>query len=393
MKTQRTRSGAWAWVQLAFAAAAAVLLVVVADMAWGDIPRTADGKPELSGYYDTATVTPLIRPARLGDTKFMDASRAEAEEARRTAFRDRVEVKDPNREAPKAGGDGSAGPAGNVGGYQTFWIDAGEKHVKIDGKYRTSIIVDPPNGRQPPKVPGAGGRNQHVYLEYSHKNDGTAWWLDRKGLPFGPYDDPEVRPLQDRCLIGFGTTGGPPMLPTLYNNHKRIVQTPDSVMILTEMVHDARIVRMNGEHAPEEMRRWLGDSIGRWEGDTLVVETRNFNDTPSLHGASRDLKVVERFSRIDEKTLLYNFTVTDPQTWTAPWTGEYTWEQTDEPVYEYACHEGNYAMGNILCGARRQEAEKLGGEVLDAFLQSSCLARMGSAEREAWLAKVQAEGE
>ena len=391
MKTQRPRSGALAWVQLAFAAAAVVLLVLVANMAWGDIPRTADGKPDLSGYYDTATVTPLTRPRNRGE--FLEANQAEADEARRTAFRDRVEVKDPDRDAPRAGGDGSAGPAGNVGGYQTFWIDAGEKHVKIDGKYRTSIIIDPPNGRHPPTIPEARGRNQHVYLEYSNKNDGTAWWLDRKNLTFGPYDDPEVRPLQDRCLIGFGSTGGPPMLPTLYNNHKRIVQTPGNVMILTEMVHDARVVRMNGEHAPDEIRRWLGDSIGWWEGDTLVVETTNFNDTPSLGGASRHLKVVERFSRIDEKTVLYNFTVTDPQTWTAPWTGEYTWEQTAEPVYEYACHEGNYAMGNILCGARRQEAEKLGGEAFEQFMRTSCPERMSPSDRQAFLAKFETEGE
>ena len=391
MKTERARNNVMTWVQLTFAVAAVVLLVLAADLAWGDIPRTADGKPELSGYYDTATVTPLQRPRNRGE--FLDASRAEADEARLTAFRDRVEVKDPNRGAPRAGGDGSRGPAGNVGGYQTFWIDNGEKHVKIDGKYRTSIIVDPPNGRQPPRVPEARGRNQHVYLEYSNKNDGSAWWLDRKGLAFGPYDDPEVRPLQDRCLIGFGTTGGPPMLPTLYNNHKRIVQTPDNVMFLTEMVHDARVVRMNGEHAPDEIRRWLGDSIGWWEGDTLVVETTNFNDTPSLQGASRELKVIERISRVDEKTVLYKFTVEDPKTWTAPWSGEYTWEQTDEPVYEYACHEGNYAMGNSLCGARRQEAERLRGETLERFLASPCAGRMDDSEREAFLAGLEAEGE
>ena len=392
MRTERTRNSAMTWVVLAFAVAAVVLLVLAADVAWGDIPRTADGKPELSGYYDTATVTPLQRPPNRGE--FLDANRAEADEARLTRFRDRVEVKDPNRGAPRAGGDGSAGPAGNVGGYQSFWIDNGEKHVQIDGKYRTSIIVDPPNGRQPPRIPEARGRNQHVYLEYSNKNDGSAWWLKRKGLAFGPYDDPEVRPLQDRCLIGFGTTAGPPMLNTLYNNHKRIVQTPGNVMFLTEMVHDARVVRIDGEHAPDEMRRWLGDSIGWWEGDTLVVETTNFNDTPSLQGASRDLKVTEWFSRVDEKTLLYKFTVEDPKTWTAPWTGETTWEQTDEPVYEYACHEGNYAMGNSLCGARRQEAEHLRGETLERFLASPCAARMDDSERAAFLAGLEeAEGE
>ena len=390
MKTQRahSRNRLLTWAQMTFAAIAAVLIVVVADLAWGDVPRTADGKPELSGYYDTATVTPL---QRRGKAEFLDATRAESEAARNTRFRDRVETKDPNRGAPPPGGDGSAGPAGNVGGYQTFWIDQGEKHVKLDGKYRTSIIIDPPNGRQPPTLPAARGRNSHVYLEYTRKNEGSAWWLDRDD--FGPYDDPELRPLQDRCLIGFGTTGGPPMLPTLYNNHKRIVQTPDSVMFLTEMVHDARIARMNGEHAPDEVRRWLGDSIGWWEGDTLVVETTNFNDTPSLHGASRELKVMEWVSRIDEKTLRYKFTVTDPQTWTAPWTGEYTWEQTDEPVYEYACHEGNYAMGNILCGARRQEAVRLGPEAIARFAETSCFERMGDEGKQTLLGQMNSSGE
>jgi len=168
--------------------------------------------------------------------------------------------------------------------------------------------------------------------------------------------------LPDRCLLGFGSTAGPPMLSTLYNNHKRIVQTPDHVMILTEMVHDARIVRIGGEHAPDDMRRWIGDSIGWWEGDTLVVDTTNFNDTPSMRMATRDLHVVERFTRIDENTLLYNFTVEDPNTWEAPWTGEYVWPQTDEPVYEYACHEGNYSMYNILGGARRLEREAMAGQ-------------------------------
>ena len=155
---------------------------------------------------------------------------------------------------------------------------------------------------------------------------------------------------------------GPPMLSTLYNNHKRIVQSPDHIMILTEMVHDARIVRMNAEHAPADVRRWVGDSIGWWDGDTLVVDTINFNDTPSLGAATRDLHVVERFSRIDEDTLLYNFTVEDPNTWEGPWTGEYVWPQTDEPVYEYACHEGNYSMGNILRGARRLEREAMAAQ-------------------------------
>ena len=150
------------------------------------------------------------------------------------------------------------------------------------------------------------------------------------------------------------------MLPVLYNNLKRIVQTDDYVMILVEMVHDARIVRMNEEHAPPEVRSWLGDSVGHWEGDTLVVDTTNFKDTPGLSGASRDLHVVERFTRLDADTLLYHFTVDDPTIWSAKWSGEYVWPVTSDRVYEYACHEANYAMGGILRGARILEDEARG---------------------------------
>ena len=157
--------------------------------------------------------------------------------------------------------------------------------------------------------------------------------------------------------MGFGSTAGPPMLSVLYNNMKRIVQTDDTVVILVEMVHDARVVRMNAEHNPPEIRSWLGDSVGRWEGDTLVVDTTNFTGNPSLGGASRNLHVVERFPRIDADTLLYGFTVEDPTGWSAPWSGEYPWPASDSKVYEYACHEANYSFGGILRGARVLEQD------------------------------------
>ena len=194
-----------------------------------------------------------------------------------------------------------------------------------------------------------------LFGDVLHENKGDAWWLGREGA--GPYDGPEALTLSDRCLLGFGSTGGPPMLPTFYNNLKRIVQTPDHVVILIEMVHDARIIRLNSEHADPSVRKWLGDSIGWWEGDTLVVDTTNFPDQPSLYGASRDLHVVERFERIDKDSLLYSFTVEDANSWTAPWSGEYPWPQSDERVFEYACHEGNYAMEGILKGARLLEQD------------------------------------
>ncbi len=338
-------------------AAAAVLLSYIAQ---ADIQRTSDGKPDLSGTYDIATVTPLQRPEALGEKLTMTEQEGLQAAARVAAFNTASNAtSDPDRQAPPAGGDGSAGPAGNVGGYNTFWIDAGDTAIKIDGQYRTSIITDPPNGRQPEMMPVAMMKMAQLFNNVLHENKGDAWWVDQAGP--GPYDDPELMTLSDRCLIGFGSTGGPPMLPTFYNNLKRIVQTPDHVLILIEMVHDARIIRLNSEHVDDSVRKWLGDSIGWWEGDTLVVDTTNFTDQPSLYGAGRDLHVVERFERIDEETLLYSFTVDDPSAWKAPWSGEYPWPASDTRVYEYACHEGNYAMEGILKGARLLEQEMLEG--------------------------------
>ena len=346
------------WVQMGFGVAAAVLIVLAAQMAWGDIPRTADGKPDLSGYYDTATITPLERRA---DEEFFSDERADfqaAQSAKRLA--EGSANLDPNREAPPVGGDGSPGAAGNVGGYDSFWVDPGERNFQIDGKYRTSIIIDPPNGRRPPVTDEARQRMAQRYRGMRRPNDGTAWWLETEGP--GPYDDPEMRPLGERCLLAFGSSSGPPMLPTLYNNLKRIVQTPDYVMILNEMVHDARIIPLEGGHTPG-IRQWMGDSVGHWEGDTLVVETKNFKTRSGLYffGATENLRVTERFTRTSQDELRYAFTVEDPTAWEASWSGEYPWPATDTRVYEYACHEGNYALGNILRGARLLEADAAAG--------------------------------
>ena len=335
------------------------LTIAVAILGGADIPRTADGHPDLSGTYDTASLTPLQRPARLGDKLTLSDEEAAAiarEEAERMAKRNAAS--NPNRESPPEGGDGSEGAAGNVGGYNSFWIDRGTGAFKIDGRWRTSIITDPKNGRRPAMTPRAKKRAA-ARAKLRRPNTGEAWWI-KEGLEPGPYDDPELRPLAERCLLGFGSTGGPPMLPVLYNNLKKIVQTKDHVMILVEMVHDARIVRMNTEHVPPDVRKWLGDSVGHWEGDTLVLDTTNFTDRPALSGASRNLHVVERFTRIDADTLLYQFTVDDPTVWTEPWSGEYTWPATKNRVYEYACHEANYSFGGILRGARVLETETLG---------------------------------
>ena len=342
-------------LRLALAAAA----ICAAGLAAADIPRTADGRPDLSGNYDVATLTPLQRPEAFGDNLFLTPEKArEMEERERARMAAGQRDSDPDREAPPEGGDGSPGAAGNVGGYNSFWIDRGEDAFAINGRFRTSIITDPPNGRLP-AMTAAGQARRDARRAMFRPNTGEAWWLGLDGA--GPYDDPELRPLAERCLLGFGSTSGPPMLPVLYNNMKRIVQTPDYVMILVEMVHHARIIRLNSEHAPPTVRKWLGDSIGWWEGDTLVVDTTNFRSTPGLSSASEHLHVVERFKRLDDATLLYSFTVEDPTVWNEPWSGEYPWPATDASVYEYACHEANYALGNIMRGARLLEADAQGG--------------------------------
>ena len=319
-------------------------------------PAKPAGHPDLSGVYDIATLTPLVRPANLGDRLSLTDAEATAMAKAVAAMKAKTsQASDPNRAAPPAGGDGSEGAAGNVGGYNSLWVDNGTGAFKIDGKWRTSIITDPKNGHMPPMTPEAGKRAA-ARARLARPNRGDAWWV-KEGITPGPFDDPEMRPLGERCLMGFGASAGPPAMPVLYNNLKQILQTKDTVMIFNEMNHDARIVRMNSKHEPSDIRRWMGDSIGHWEGGTLVVDTSNFTDQPALTSASRNLHVVERFSRIDAKTLLYKFTVEDPTIWTKPWSGEILWPATDQRIFEYACHEGNYSFTGILRGARLLEAE------------------------------------
>ncbi|MEM9407748.1 MAG: hypothetical protein AAGA81_17045, partial [Acidobacteriota bacterium] len=236
-----------------------------------------------------------------------------------------------------------------------FWIDPGTEAVMVDGKFRTSIIYEPENGRRPAMTPYGMKTMITNFASFTYVNDGTASWLDKEGP--GPFDGPETLALAERCLLGF--SGGPPMLPSLYNNYLRIVQTDDYVMIMAEMVHDARIVKIDGDYNEHSVDEWLGDSIGRWDGDTLVVETKNFRNETGLYGGSDELYVEERFSRAENGNLNYHFRVVDEKSWTAPWAGEYEWQDrtADSKVYEYACHEGNYAMTNVLKGARLLESE------------------------------------
>ena len=339
----------------------AVLLVAAAAQAEEGfkMKRTHAGKPDLSGNYDGATMTPLNRPEELGEQQFMTREEAEklmADNAERRATAHAQS--DPERGAPVLGGaEVKTGGGGGTGGYNDFWLDRGDTLFEVDGKFRTSIVYDPLNGRQPAMTAKGQARRDRNFTSFTYVNDGTASWLDDEEGP-GPFDGPEEQAWAERCILGF--SAGPPSLPGAYNNFKTIVQNDDHVVILLEMVHDARIVRLgDAEHEPAENRKWLGDAIGHWEGDTLVVETTNFREHTGLYGGDENLHLVERFSLLDSGDLLYNFTVTDPTAWTAPWSGEYVWKRKNERVYEYACHEGNYAMGNTLRGARLLEQEEL----------------------------------
>jgi len=312
----------------------------------------------LSGTYDVGTLTPLERPAAFGDNLFLtedDAAKL-ANRIKAMAAKD-ASASDPNRGAPEKGGQ--------IGGYNFFWLDPGTAAINVDGKFRTSIITSPNNGQKPNMTPHGQNRLDGFLNNWrivwrdpdptKDKNDGTAWWVASGN--FGPYDHMEQRPLAERCIVGSRSTAGPPMLPNFYNNHKRIIQTNEHVMILTEMNHDARIIRLNSQHRPNSMKSWLGDSIGHWQGDTLVVKTKNFGPTPPLSGADENLVVTEHFTRTSDGGLMYRFKIDNPSIWTSSWSGEYPWSPSDGKVYEYACHEGNYTLENVMRGARVLEAD------------------------------------
>ncbi len=298
--------------------------------AW-KMPRTPDGHPDLEGFWSNATRTPVERPAEFaGKATITDAEAKAWEKKDAQAWQDLDGTSDGPLHATK----GSVG----TGAYNVLFYDMGSELARVDGVKRTSMVVDPADGKIPPRIPQTGNR--------------TA--MARAGSTASVKD----RGLSERCL--FVGMAGPPMLPTLYNNNYQIVQTPDAVMILSEEIHDARIIRMNATHAAPDVRRWLGDSIGHWEGDTLVVETTNFTDRTRFRGSSKDLKITERFTRVDANNILYKATLEDASTWTKPWTLELPFAAIKGPIYEYACHEGNYAIEDILAGARKMEAEAAG---------------------------------
>lgn len=299
-------------------------------------PRLADGTPDFQGTWTNVSLTYLQRSARYKEN-FLSEEEAAIIEQRTAEWQERgLKPTDPNAPAPK--------PGNNVGGYNSFYLDQGDNLAKVDGKYRTTWLLDQEDGQLPYSKEG-----KKIFDEalYAVRNDMSG---------------PEARPMAERCIIGFGSTSGPPMLNVQYNNNYQIVQTEDTIAILVEMNHDARIIRMNAEHLPKSMTPWFGDSIGHWDGDTLVVETTNLNPRESLRTwfdqslyISPNATITERFKRISDNQFTYEFTVDDPEIYKEKWRAKMVFNKTEGPIYEYACHEGNYALPNILGGARVEE--------------------------------------
>ena len=294
-------------------------------------PRTPDGKPDIQGIFTFRTITPLQRPKELAGKTTLNAEEAAAFEEYRNRRLNR-DLFDPITGAPWAGYQPRS--EGGVLSYNNFWYERG---IELTKDKRTSLIVDPPDGRIPFKPEVVKKRAER-----------------RLKLISGFGDSYEDRSLSDRCIMGFNS--GPPMISGSYNNNVQILQAPGYVVLLNEMVHNTRIIPTDGRpHG--KLRQWAGDSRGRWEGDTLIVDTVNFLRETSLAGSSADTHLVERFTRVDTDTVVYEFTVEDPNSYTRPWSAMMPLRRTDGPLFEYACHEGNYGLYNILAGARKKEKE------------------------------------
>lgn len=305
-------------------------------------PLTQWGTPDLQGTWSSASITNLTRPRGVDK---LTVSVEEALELERSNIWNSIGASQNNAEAVDLPESGARAAAFNTRGYNYFWIDPGTHLGIVGDEIRTSWIIDPADGQIP-------------YIE-----NGRQLQRNPEGVPrMGSFDGPETRPLAERCLLSFSNAGGPVMLNGLYNNTYQIVQNEDYVMILVEMVHDARIIRIGKEHRDDGINRWLGDSVGWYEGNTLVVETINPNPVQRAFITAAG-KVTERFTRWSEDQITYEFTVEDPSLYTQAWKGELGFYESPEPLYEYACHEGNHAFPGILGGARRQELD--GMEVED----------------------------
>jgi hypothetical protein len=352
MKTMSKTKGLSAGVLAlaALVAGSAVQAQTAKKAAW-KAPRTEYGVPDLQGNWTNVTLTPLERPAKFGNRLVLTPE--EEGEISGTAAKHVAEADkptDPNARIQDLPKDCGYGFSGANCGYNNFWVDRGDQAMSINGEPRSSFLVDPPNGRLPAMT--EAGRQRQAARMAARRAQG------------GAVDGPEARGLGERCLMSFGNSAGPPMLPQMYNSNYTIVQSKDTIIIMAEMVHDVRVIRMNGKPLPNNIKRWMGDSIGRWEGDTLVVETTNVNPMQSFRGASPDAKYTERFTRIAPNQILYKFTVDDPSTFVQPFSGELAFNAQQEQVYEYACHEGNYALPGILAGAREDEKAAAAGKAV-----------------------------
>lgn len=319
------------------AALALASATAFAQEAW-KTPRTSDGKPDLQGVWTNASLTTLERPARFKTQAIPAEQAAQMERQRAQMMIAQNRPTNPKEGAPT---DGNANA-----GYNSFWIDPGSTYGVVKGEARSSWIVDPPDGRIP------------------YTKEAKARFEARLAKVRGTWDGPEIRPQGERCIVGFGSTGGPPMVNVLYNNNYQIVQTADHVVIMAEMIHDSRIVPLTRDRRLPSFPQWLGDSIGWYDGDTLVVETKNFHPDirvrPNMGDSfyvGENPTVTERFTRVAPDAIHYEFTVADNGSFTQPWRAEMTLRATDQKIYEYACHEGNYALPGILAGARADDRE------------------------------------
>jgi hypothetical protein len=316
------------------ACGAAVLLAQSTGTAPASVPRLADGRPDFNGVWSFATLTPLERPAELAGKATLTEAEAAAVEKRT------LETQNRDRRDGEVDARGSDGRTDLDRAYNQFWWDYG---TKVVGTRRTSLVVDPPDGRVPPLLPDAARR-----------------MAARAAVESGTPNGPEDRPLRERCLNIL--TAGPPMLPGPYNNNVQLFQTPGLVAIHSEMIHDTRLVPIGDQpHLQSTIRQWLGDSRATWNGDTLVIDTTNFTGKTAFRGSSADLHLIERFTRVSGDTLLYEFTVSDPAAWARPWSVALPMTKSADKIYEYACHEGNVGLASILAGARAQERASRSG--------------------------------
>ena len=320
------------------AVAAAMVALASSAAAQSGPLETGWGAPDLQGVWDFRTITPFERPEALGNQAFLTEEEAASQESG-VVDRNR-RLLDRPAERVSAGGNVDRRADGTPGFYNNFWLDTG---IRTVGTRRTSLVIDPPNGRLPALTTLGRELATRVY-------------------PFDSYTDLDAG---DRCILGLNA--GPPIVPAAYNQNLLLLQTPEQVVLLTEMVHTVRVVPLRDHpRLDDRIQQWSGDARGYWDGDTLVVETTNFledrrwttSNPMGAVGNTRDLRLEERFTRIDGNTLQYEFTVHDPDIWTTPWTASVPMRRSDEPIYEYACHEGNYSVPNILAGERTLEAAR-----------------------------------